>query len=75
MYGRVPTNYASALRTIVFLIRLLDALEVVVPFAAEKKDGRELPAFLAEVVQLGLRGGGSIGDQDFVFDLVHGIGF
>jgi hypothetical protein len=56
-----------------FLIRRLDALEVVVPFAGEQHDSRKLPAFLA--VQLRLRRGGSIGDQDFVFDLIHGIGF
>src|SRR5579864_4053771 len=54
-----------------FLIRRLDASEVVVPFAGERHDSRKPPAFLAEAVQLRLRRGGSIGDQDFVFDLIH----
>jgi len=48
---------------------------MVVPFAGEEDDGGELPAFLAETVQLRLRSGGSVGDQDFVFELVHGMGF
>lgn len=55
-----------------FLIRLLNALEVVIPFTTEEHDGCELPALFAETVQLCLRGGGSIGNQDFVFDLIHG---